>query len=612
MTRAEELAPKLTRAELPKHLQKYIVEQDYSRYSPRDHAVWRFTLRQLKNFLSQYAHECYIEGLEKTGIEIDRIPRISDISAKIEKFGWQALPVSGFIPPAAFMELQSLSVLPIASDIRTLDHLEYTPAPDIIHEAAGHAPILVSPEFATYLKQYARVARKAIISKEDIELYRAIRDLSDLKEHPDSTPDEIARAEEHLNRVAKNISEVSEASILGRMNWWTAEYGLIGDLSNPKIFGAGLLSSLSESRGALSPNVRKLPLTLSCIDFSYDITEPQPQLFVTPSFSHLGKVLQELAETMAFHRGGSEGLQKAISAETINSLELDSGLQISGVFVEPLRNSTGEIFYYRATGRCQIAYHDQVLPGHNHDHHPQGFSAPLGCLKSFATKPPHLLTSEEWGQLGVNLRNLPAPTKLEFLSGVCVEGTLTQSLERDEKTLLLSFTDCTVRLGDQILFAPDWGVYDLALGTRILSVFGGAADREAFGESEDFAAVVVPTVAPTPQQKEVFAIYQRVRDLREAAQKGEFAAAGSPHAMPTLVLGERLEQLLVQTQDHPEDWLLLLELYEIAKVFHAPLHLQEKLQSLLQRFLASHPQSAALIESGCRIADLYMSPGADV
>lgn len=132
---------------LPEHLKKYIVEQNYDRYTPLDQAVWRYCLRQLKKFLSVHGHESYLTGLEKTGIDVESIPKISDMSEKLQKFGWRALPVSGFIPPAAFMELQSLSILPIASDMRSIDHLLYTPAPDIVHEAAGHAPIIVDPEY---------------------------------------------------------------------------------------------------------------------------------------------------------------------------------------------------------------------------------------------------------------------------------------------------------------------------------------------------------------------------------------------------------------------------------------------------------------------------------
>lgn len=190
---------------LPVHLKKYIVEQDYSRYTPSDQAVWRYIMRQLTDYLSRHAHPCYLEGLKRTGIEVDHIPEIARMSEKLEKFGWRAVPVSGFIPPAAFMELQAYGYLPIASDLRTIDHLLYTPAPDIVHEAAGHAPILIEPEFAAYLKAYAQVARKAIISREDIDQYEAIRILSDAKEDPDSTVAQIATAERKLNEVTANM-----------------------------------------------------------------------------------------------------------------------------------------------------------------------------------------------------------------------------------------------------------------------------------------------------------------------------------------------------------------------------------------------------------------------
>ncbi|HRO68263.1 MAG TPA: aromatic amino acid hydroxylase, partial [Pseudobdellovibrionaceae bacterium] len=298
--------------ELPSHLRKYVVRQEDRSYTPVDHAVWRFCLRQLRAYLSKNAHESYLDGLAKTGIEVERIPRIADVSEKLSKFGWRALPVSGFIPPAAFMELQALNVLPVASDIRSLDHLTYTPAPDIVHEAAGHAPMLANPEFADYLRQYAQVAKKAIISKEDMDVYEAIRDLSDLKENPASTEKEIKEAEEKLAQVSAASTHISEATWLSRMNWWTAEYGLIGSLEKPRIYGAGLLSSVGESKLCLGDEVKKIPMSIECIDSGYDITEPQPQLFVTPDFKTLGVVLDELADRMAFRKGGRVSVEKAI------------------------------------------------------------------------------------------------------------------------------------------------------------------------------------------------------------------------------------------------------------------------------------------------------------
>ena len=113
---------------------------------------------------------------------------------KLRRFGWRAVAVSGFIPPAAFMEFQSLGVLPIACDMRKLENLAYTPAPDIVHEAAGHAPIIADPEYAAYLREYGEVSRKAIFTDQDMAVYEAIRNLSGVKEDPASTPEQLAAA----------------------------------------------------------------------------------------------------------------------------------------------------------------------------------------------------------------------------------------------------------------------------------------------------------------------------------------------------------------------------------------------------------------------------------
>ena len=99
--------------------------------------------------------------MEQTGITIDSIPKISDIDHKLQKFGWGAVGVSGFIPPKAFMEFQLNNFLPIAVEIRQSKNKEYTPAPDIVHEAAGHTPFLIEPAFNSFLKKYAKVVRKS-------------------------------------------------------------------------------------------------------------------------------------------------------------------------------------------------------------------------------------------------------------------------------------------------------------------------------------------------------------------------------------------------------------------------------------------------------------------
>src|SRR5690606_12940484 len=102
---------------LPKHLKQFIKPQDYEDYTPINQAVWRYVMRKNVAYLSAVAHESYLEGLRKTGLEIDRIPNMYGMNRILKEIGWAAVAVDGFIPPNAFMEFQAYNVLVIASDI---------------------------------------------------------------------------------------------------------------------------------------------------------------------------------------------------------------------------------------------------------------------------------------------------------------------------------------------------------------------------------------------------------------------------------------------------------------------------------------------------------------
>lgn len=567
---------------LPEHLQKYIVAQDYEKYTPVDQASWRYVLRQLKSFLGKFGHESYLEGLEKTGIEIERIPKISDIDKKISQFGWQAMPVSGFIPPAAFMELQAHGVLPIASDMRTLDHLEYTPAPDIVHEAAGHAPMLIHPEFAKYLREYAQVAKKAIISKEDLNLYEAIRELSDVKENPASTSTDIERAQKNLDEASRNISHISEAAELGRMNWWTAEYGLIGSLESPKIFGAGLLSSVGESRVCLSSKVKKIPLTLDCIKMGYDITETQPQLFVTPDFKTLSAVLKQMAEQMAFTVGGVSSVKKAIQAASVNTVELNSGLQISGMCTG-LEEKNNQVAYLKFTGPTQLSVEDKQLSGHDKSYHKEGFGTPVGFLENSPDKCLSAFTKDDLEKYGIKQGQ---PCTLKYSSGVKVQGTLKNILYKELKLVLLTFEDCKVQLGNETLFDPSWGTFDMAVGSLVTSVFAGPADRIQFGATDEFVAKRVPRIHYTDEQKLLHSQYQTVRNLRENKIGGVELEAALDKVLET------------QSRNFPQDWLLWLESYELLADRSPSSAITGKVRTQLEQMKTRMPEKATAIQDG--------------
>ena len=152
-----------------------------------------------------------------------------------------------------------------------------------------------------------------------------------MKEDPNVSKVELKKIEVELENKSSENHWTSEANELARMNWWTIEYGLIGDLNNPKIYGAGLLSSVSESLDCLHKKVKKIPISIECIHQDYNITEPQPQLYVANNFKDLIKILDDYSKTMGFRTGGKDGIKKAVQSENVTTALYDSGLQISGI-----------------------------------------------------------------------------------------------------------------------------------------------------------------------------------------------------------------------------------------------------------------------------------------
>src|SRR5258707_10500758 len=175
-------------------------------------------------------------------------------------------------------------------------------------------------------------------SKKDFELYQAIRHLSILKEQPNSNPKEVQEATKLVEHRQKTLGEPSEMALLSRLHWWTVEYGLIGTMENPKIYGAGLLSSIGESVSCLEPEVKKIPYSIDAMNVPFDITTKQPQLFVCRDFQHLKHVLEEFASKMAYQIGGLEGINKAIECNNTATCEYSSGLRVTGVFDEVIVN----------------------------------------------------------------------------------------------------------------------------------------------------------------------------------------------------------------------------------------------------------------------------------
>ncbi|QQR90521.1 MAG: aromatic amino acid hydroxylase [Myxococcales bacterium] len=345
---------------VPFHLRPFVVEQDYSAYNEMDQAVWRFVLLHTGAHLKDTAHPAYRRGLSDTGISVERIPRIAYMDTCLSHFGWGAVCVDGFIPPRAFQEFLRLAILPIAADIRSRDQLPYTPAPDIIHESAGHSPILVDPGYAAFLKKSGEVGSKAFSCPYDARLYNAIFDLSETKGNPNATAAEIARAEANLSARVEEKHDLSEAARLARFYWWTVEYGLVGTLDDYQIYGAGLLSSLGESHISHIHQVEKRKLSLECLETGYDITRTQPQLFVAESFEQLNEVLEQAAETMAYRQGGLKALSIALSSQEVATTVLNSGMQIIAELSHAtVEQDTVHLIAYK--GPVALAENDRIV-----------------------------------------------------------------------------------------------------------------------------------------------------------------------------------------------------------------------------------------------------------
>ena len=499
------------------------------------------------NSLKKIAHNCYIDGLNKTGIDVDLIPEMEGMNRILKDIGWAAVAVDGFIPPNAFMEFQSYNVLVISSEIRTIDHIKYTPAPDIIHEAAGHAPIIANQEYSEYLRRLGEVGSKAISSPKDDEMYEAVRLLSILKENPNSSKEDVDDANRNVNRLQNEMTELSEMAKIRNLHWWTVEYGLIGDIDNPKIYGAGLLSSIEESQACLKKSVKKILYSIDTANINFDITNTQPQLFVIPDFSKLSFVLEEFANTMAVRKGGLTGLQKLIDSKKMGAIELSTGIQISGHFTNMIQKN-GIPAYFNTRGETAISINGNELIGHGKESHSDGFGSPIGNLDGINISIEDM-TPKDLEVYGIIEGKV---TTLNFESGIKVKGKIiTGKRDLQGKIILISFENCLVTFLNQILFEPSSGIYHMAVGKSIKSAFAGPASPVSFTDVYSISDKKTSKIVYSKSEQYLHTLYDKVRALR--------TNKSSNQELMSKIFDE------IQTK-YPNEWLILLELFELTHI----------------------------------------------
>ncbi len=559
---------------VPQHLRQFVVQQEYAAYDEVDQAVWRFVLLQTYARLQRTAHPAYTNGLAATGLSVERIPEIADMDERLARFGWGAVCVDGFIPPRAFQEFQAAGLLPIAADIRQRRHLVYTPAPDIIHEAAGHAPILPDPEYAAYLRRIGSVGAKAFSSAEDDRVYRAVFTLSELKENPSATRELVTAAERGLADALAGIRTVSEAGRLSRLYWWTAEYGLVGTPTDYKLYGAGLLSSLLESHSCHDASVKKIPLSPACVEVDYDVTRPQPQLFVAREFAQLSAVLDDVEKTLSSTIGGRTALETAQRSAEVATLVLDGGWSLIGK-LSRVEFERGDPVFLELSGPSAIACSGKLLEGQGRAAHPQGLAVVLGRLATGAslgdTAAGHLRRAAATGAL-----------RFEWRSGLSAEGRLAAVVPRPDDPsragVVLLERASLWRGGERVGASPR--ALALVAASAVRSAHAGASDP-AYWPPTRFPSTRVPKPrALSPEDAELLQLYERAIEVWRESR--------GPAVVPVFELvHEELERRF------PDEWLLRWNLLEsLVKIGESGAfagRLRHELEALEHHYLGKEP-----------------------
>ncbi|MCJ8277954.1 MAG: hypothetical protein MJK18_14020 [Bdellovibrionales bacterium] len=244
-----------------------------------------------------------------------------------------------------------------------------------------------------------------------------------------------------------------------------------------------------------------------------------------------------------------------------------------------------ECIYYRCEGPTQLCMVGHELPGHDKDYHSHGFSSPLGYVKGYEDCL-SWASAEDLETLGLVEGQV---CTLEFESGVTVTGKLDSTSRTPRRELcLMTWTDCTVKFGDKLLFDPSWGTFDMAVGSKVQSVFAGPADRKSYGMTDNFAKKIVPKREINDSELKLNASYQRLRDLRKS---GEFDEASLTDIFNSL------------DQDHNRDWLARLEIVELTYKKDSLDQLRSKVIESLEAIKAADPKKSRVIDDGLTLAN---------
>ncbi len=227
--------------------------QIYNDYTEQDFLVWKILFNRQMEILKPIVSTDYLTALEKVKFNPEKIPDFSELNTLLDSLtGWRLEVVSNISPQKDFFEFLSMKKFTATCWLRSMEQLDYLEEPDMFHDVFAHVPLLGNQYYVDFFKGISDIALKHIDNPRAIEL-------------------------------------------LGRIYWFTIEFGLIREQDELKIYGAGIISSMGETKQCLSPDVLHLDfdiLTVFNTDFRTDIL--QEKYFIINSFEQLCTSLPEV------------------------------------------------------------------------------------------------------------------------------------------------------------------------------------------------------------------------------------------------------------------------------------------------------------------------------
>ena len=224
----------------------WTIPQDWAAYTEVEHQTWDTLYARQMKILPGRAAEVFFDGLKALDLNTGGIPDFETMNPKLQALtGWTVVCVPGLVPDEVFFDHLANRRFPSGQFIRKPDQLDYLQEPDIFHDVFGHVPMLTNPDFADYMEAYGKGGQRA--------------------------------------------ASLGMLQNLARLYWYTVEFGLMQDAGGLRIYGAGIVSSATESVFALEdPSPNRLGFDLERVmQTLYRIDDFQQVYFVIDSIEQL-------------------------------------------------------------------------------------------------------------------------------------------------------------------------------------------------------------------------------------------------------------------------------------------------------------------------------------